>query len=203
MRLTQKQETFCLKYFELGNAGEAARLARYSPKTAYTIGAENLLKPQIQTRLHELRQRAEDASVASVLERKQVLTEIVRGRFVDFMTKLTPEKLKSAALQEIRITEDAEGKRTTTIKLHSPIQAADLLNKMDKIYSDGYNINMPIKVEALIVNIDAREVARTVLEAIRLGLSPAMVEGNGHSEDAALLSSPADIQATSVPQSKN
>ena len=46
-RRTQKQETFCVKYFELGNATEAAKSAGYSPKTAYSIGNENLKKPEI------------------------------------------------------------------------------------------------------------------------------------------------------------
>ena len=41
-RCTQKQEAFCVRYFELGNATEAAKLAGYSHKTAYSIGNENL-----------------------------------------------------------------------------------------------------------------------------------------------------------------
>ena len=139
MRLTQKQETFCLKYFELGNMGEAALVAGYSPKTAPFIGSENLKKPQIIERIGQLRQIAEDASIATVLERKQVLTEIVRGRFIDFMSKPTKEKLQSAALQEIRITEVGKGIpiKTTTIKLHSAIQAIAELNKMEKVYEVG------------------------------------------------------------------
>ena len=157
MRLTQKQETFCLKYFELGNASEAARIALYSPKTAAVIGRENLLKPQIMARIDELRKKAEDASVATVLERKQVLTEIVRGRFVDFMTKLTPEKVRSAALQEIRIIEYGKEVpvKTTTIKLNDPTKAIGLLNKMDKLYSDGAMVN--IDARTLTINVETEE----------------------------------------------
>ena len=143
-RLTQKQETFCLKYFELGNATEAAIIAGYSPKTARKIASENLTKGYIKERYEVLVQKAQDASIATVLERKQVLTEIVRGRFADFMTKLTAEKLKSAALQEIRIIEYGKEVpvKTTTIKLHSPIQAIAELNKMEQIYSEGPTVNI-------------------------------------------------------------
>lgn len=142
VRLTQKQETFCLRYFETGNATESAKLAGYSPRTAAVIASENLNKPYILARITDLRQKAEDASVAGVLERKQVLTEIVRGRFMDFLTNLTPDRLKSAALQEVRIVEMtlAEGvrKKLTTIRLHNSIQAIAELNKMERVYEpDG------------------------------------------------------------------
>ena len=76
MRLTQRQETFCLKYFELGNASEAALIAGYSPRTVRAIASVNLTKINIQARLKELRQVVEDASIANVLERQQILTEI-------------------------------------------------------------------------------------------------------------------------------
>jgi len=201
--LTQKQETFCLKYFELGNASEAALIAGYSPRSIRNIASTNLTKTNIKERLQSLRQAAEDATVATVLERKQVLSEIVRGRFVDFMHNLTAEKLKSAALQEIRITEFTGGKegraheKTTTIKLHNPIQAIFELNKMERIYSDGSE-DKPVKVQVNVLNVDAKTVAAAILEAEKLGLTPGLLGGNGHGEDAPILSSPADIQATPV-----
>jgi len=139
--LTPKQETFCLKWIESGNASEAVILAGYKTKNPNVIGAQNLTKLSIQMRIAELRQATEDATVATVLERKQILTEIARGRFVDFMTNLTAEKLKSAALQEIKITESPAGK-STTIKLHNPIQAIGELNKMEKIYTEGAVVNI-------------------------------------------------------------
>ena len=179
-RWTQKQEVFCLKYVELGNISKAALIAGYSPRTAPYIGSENLNKPKIIERIAHLRQVAEDATIATVLERKQVLTEIVRGRFANFMTNLTAEKLRSAALQEIRVVEiglngkeDDEGKRrapvkTTTIKLHSPIQAIAELNKMEGIYeAEG---SMAIDNRTLIINVisdKAKELTQRVMEGER------------------------------------
>ncbi len=138
MRLTQKQETFCLKYFELGNASEAARIAKYSPKTAAVIGRENLLKPKIIERIAGLRQVAEDASIANVVERKQRLTIIMR--------------------------EDNFGK--FGINRTSNISAADLLNKMDKIYSDGQ-----------VVNIDNRDLTINVLTSKSKKQVEKLIEG--------------------------
>jgi len=149
-RLTQKQETFCVKYFELGNATEAALIAGYSSKNARAIASINLTKVDIQARLQELRQKVEDASVMNVLERKQRLTEISRAKLTDFQTAgadgswidIGPENPHSGALQEItsRTEYDDKGASAaviTRIKLNDPVKAIDLLNKMDKLYSDG------------------------------------------------------------------
>lgn len=203
-KLTQKQETFTRNLFSGMSQYDAYREAGYAvvkqARGTINANASRLANNvNIKQLLDELNQKAEDASVASVLERKQVLTEIIRGRFADFMTKLTPEKLKSAALQEIKIME-TDGGKATTIKLHSPIQATDLLNKMDKLYTDGATVNVVNQVEAKIVHFDTREVARAVIEAMQLGLNPELLGGNGHGKDATLLFSPTDIQATSIPE---
>lgn len=154
-RLTQKQETFCLKYLELPTATEAILAAGYSPKYAANNTPKLLNNTKIQARIQELRQRMEDASVMNVLERKQRLTEISRARLTDFMelgqdgswVNLGPEVPMSGAIQEIRSrTEyDDDGAKPTvytSVKLHNPIQAIDLLNKMDKIYNDSPIVNI-------------------------------------------------------------
>jgi len=181
-RLTQHQETFCLRYFEIGNATEAALLAGYSPKTARFSASRLLTKGNVKARCSELQQEAEDATIATVLERKQVLTEIVRGRFANFMTNLTAEKLRSAALQEIRIVEiglkgkeDEEGKRrapvkTTTIKLHSPIQAIAELNKMERIYETEGSVTIDNRTLVINVTSDkAKSLTQRLLEGERTG----------------------------------
>jgi len=149
-RLTQKQETFCVKYFELGNATEAAITAGYSPKTVRFIASENLTKPNIQARIQELRQKVEDAAIMNVSERQRKLSVIARARLTDFMelgqdgswVNLGPEVEGSGAIQEIRSRTEYDDKGAnptvyTSVKLHNPLQAIDLLNKMDKLYSEG------------------------------------------------------------------
>ncbi len=61
------------------SASAAALVAGYNPKCAATHTTRWLKMANIQQRLDEFNKAAEDASVASVLERKQVLTEIVQG----------------------------------------------------------------------------------------------------------------------------
>lgn len=178
--LTQRQETFCLKYFELGNASEASRLALYSPKTAGVIGRENLQKPQIIARLQELRQKAEDASVMNVLERKQRLTEIGRAKLTDFMelgqdgswVNIGEETPQGGAIQEIhsRTEYDEEGSKPTvhtSVKLHDPMKAIDLLNKMDKIYSDvTQQLTVDKQVNIFVIDNEAKGLIGKVAERL-------------------------------------
>ena len=160
--LTQKQETFCLKYFELGVVGEAALIAGYSPRTAPYIGSENLNKLKIQARLQELRQVAEDASVATVLERKQVLTEALRITPEDIMElsddsrdlMIKPEALKSRAVAYIRTEQISIGKmpvRISRIGLMDKVRAAAELNKMERIYEAEGGVTVDNRT--LIINV--------------------------------------------------
>ena len=54
MELTDKQEIFCKEYIIDLNATQAAIRAGYSKSTAYSIGSENLTKPELRTRIVEL-----------------------------------------------------------------------------------------------------------------------------------------------------
>jgi len=159
-RLTQKQETFCIKYFELGNASEAAKLAKYSPKTAYAIGAENLLKPQIQARIDELRKKVEDDAISTEKERRKILTQIQRATIADFVDEYgnldikNKAQLQTSAVQEIKTERTLTGLRTT-LKLRDPIGAITEHNKMDKIYSEGVIYN---DIKVLIVREKPREI---------------------------------------------
>ena len=200
-KLTEKQRAFTLRVFETKEDPGPVYLSIYAVKSmavASAAASRLLTNVKVQELLEELQQKAEDDSVAGVLERKQVLTEVVRGRFADFMTKLTPDKLKSAALQEIKITEFTGGKegrareKSTTIKLHNPMQAIDLLNKMDKIYTDETE-DKSVKVQVNILNVDTKAVAAAILEAERLGLSPGLLGGDVDGEDASVLPSQPDV----------
>ena len=173
--LTQKQETFCLKYFELGNAGEAAVLAMYSPKSAPVIACQNLKKLKITERIQELRKAAEDASVATVLERKQILTEALRITPEDIMElsddsrdlMIKPEALKSRAVAYIRTEQISIGKmpvRISRIGLMDKVRAAAELNKMEKIYSDGATVNVDNrKIEIYVKDKETKELAERLL----------------------------------------
>jgi phage terminase small subunit len=154
--LTPKQERFCLKYVELDFNGTQAVLAagyKCNASVAKRLASENLTKPDISARIAVLRQevdrRAAEAverTVAGVLERRQRLTEIMRADLTDFVSEdgraITLNKSvpnhRAASEFSVRTTYTKSGDMVITqdIKLQAQAQAIDLLNKMDKLYSD-------------------------------------------------------------------
>lgn len=78
MKLTPKQEKFCELYASLGNATEAAKQAGYSEKTARSVGAENLTKPDIQKRLEELTRKRKEARIADAEEVLTFFSDVMR-----------------------------------------------------------------------------------------------------------------------------
>jgi phage terminase small subunit len=182
IKLTQKQETFCLNYIKLTNATEAAIVAGYSKKTARVIAGENLSKPAIKARIEELRKKIEGDTIMSIQERMQRLAEIARARLTDFMelgqdgswVNIGPETPGGAAIQEIhsRTEYDKDTSQPTvytSVKLHDPIRAIDLLNKMTGAYppvkesiditTQGESIK-PDRIELPLATVDA---ARDIL----------------------------------------
>ncbi|MAT38164.1 MAG: terminase small subunit [Ectothiorhodospiraceae bacterium] len=59
IKLTRKQDLFCQQYIIDLNATQAAMRAGYSKSTARQTGYENLTKPYIQKRIHELMEARE------------------------------------------------------------------------------------------------------------------------------------------------
>lgn len=81
MALTNKQTAFIEAYLVSFNATQAAIEAGYSPKTAYSIGWENLRKPEIA---EYIKMRLEGAAMTAneVLAR---LSDIARGDITEFI----------------------------------------------------------------------------------------------------------------------
>ena len=145
MTLTTKQQVFVESYLACWNASEAARRAGYSEKTAYSIGAENLTKPEIQAaiqaRLTELKASADEVVVR--------LTEHARGSLADFLRisgdgelrgfDLSDDKplhlLKKASISKRTYKDTTE--ETVTIELYDAQAALSLLGKHHKLFTDN------------------------------------------------------------------
>lgn len=89
-KLTDKQEKFCYEYVLHLNATKAAINAGYSEKTAYSIGNENLKKPEIQARIRYMQDNLAETAQLSAL---RVLKEHEKIAFND--EEKTADKQKS------------------------------------------------------------------------------------------------------------
>ena len=130
--MTPKQKAFADHYLESGNASEAARKAGYSKKTAYSIGTENLQKPEICRYIKE-RMAAQDAArVASADEVLRFYTSVMRGEVSDQfgLEAALAERLKAADALMKRHAAGDERNRSTLEKLDAMLKEfADAVNE--------------------------------------------------------------------------
>lgn len=80
MKITPKQEKFVDYYIQTANATEAAKLAGYSAKTAYSIGNENLKKPDIKQAIDERLNNLKNERTAETKEVLENLTAVMRSK---------------------------------------------------------------------------------------------------------------------------
>src|SRR5690554_5289735 len=79
-RLTPKQKRFVEEYLVDLNATKAALRAGYSKRTAYSIGQENLKKPEIQTAIQEARDKR---SERTEITQDMVIQQLAKIAFHD------------------------------------------------------------------------------------------------------------------------
>lgn len=110
--MTPKQQAFCDYYIASGNATDAAEKAGYSKKTAYSIGSENLNKPEIQNYIQERVQKAQKSRIATAEEILEYLSGVVRNT-----EETTRERTKAAELLGKRYALFEEARENPETKL--------------------------------------------------------------------------------------
>lgn len=106
------------------------------------------LTVRFRDRINALRARADDKTVATIIERKQILSEIARGNVANFVQvgpdgvriNVGKDNLNSAALQSIKARAESGGTDpavVTEVRLRDPVAAISELNKMDRVYDAG------------------------------------------------------------------
>lgn len=133
MALTAKQKAFIEAYLTHWNATKAALEAEYSPKTAYSIGQENLKKPEIaaaiQARLDEKVMSANEVLDRLSQQARFDLGKYVRGESVDLDALIADGY--GHLIKAIK-----PGKFGDTIEFHDPFAALQLLGKHHGLFVD-------------------------------------------------------------------
>jgi len=169
--LTQKQENFVNNIFKGLTQRESWIQAGYSSNYALSNVDRNACilagKTKIKQRLEELRQAAKIPLIANEIERKKILSEISRGKLVDYLTcgpdrdliNVGKESPNQSALQEVtsktEYDKDGAGEAVVTkVRLHDPVRAIAELNKMERVYEPEGGNTININVDKMVV--DAR-----------------------------------------------
>lgn len=136
----QRHEAFALNYFGGQiSATEAAIKAGYSAKSAHVTASRLLRNAKVLARIQELRTATTDEAVADVLERKLLLTQIIRSAIMaDYLTPdghVDADKARNGlGVAAYRKRTLADNSITEMIRLRDPVKCIKELNKMDGIY---------------------------------------------------------------------
>lgn len=139
MKLTPKQKAFADYYIELGNATEAAIKAGYSKKTSYSIGNENLKKPEIKNYIEEKLKELEDKRIAKAEEVLKYLTRVMRGEEKEEV--IVVESIGDY-MSEARVIEKQVGSKERN-------KAAELLGKRYRLWVDKVEVEGDVGVQII------------------------------------------------------
>jgi phage terminase small subunit len=92
--LTDKQLRFCEEYIIDLNATQAALRAGYSEKTAYSIGDENLRKPEIQSKISELQKKRSKRTEITADMVLRELAIIGFSKITDYLKVTNPKSIE-------------------------------------------------------------------------------------------------------------
>jgi len=161
-----KHERFCQEFIIDLNRTKAAERAKYSKKTARSIGQRLLTNVDIQERIQELQK---ERSERTEITQDMVIRELAIVGFSDLANYIEivedtgairaksfeemPEG-KSRALQSIKedrvIKEDAKGEQVTvydkiSFKLHDKLKALELLGKHLGMFVEKFDVGDELK----------------------------------------------------------
>ena len=90
MKLTEKQKRFADEYIQSGNATQAAIKAGYSKKSSYSVGSENLRKPEVKRYISERMKGVNEDGIMTAKEVMKRYSDIVNGNITETVVVGTP-----------------------------------------------------------------------------------------------------------------
>lgn len=137
--MNARQKRFCDEYLIDCNATQAAIRAGYSPKTAKSIGQENLTKPDLKAYIDEQLERLHNEKTADAQEVLEYLTAVMRGQHTEQTLQLV-----------------GDGVQTITdidVSARERLKAAELIGKRYGMFRDNVNVDL----EPVVIVNDLKE----------------------------------------------
>ena len=130
--MTPRQQKFCDEYLISGNATDAAIKAGYSPKTAYSMGNENLNKPELKAYIETELDKIHSAKIADAEEVMKYLTSVMRGEHTEQVLKLAGDGCQELTQKEVGAKER--------------LKAAELIGKRYGLFTDKVGLEGAVPV---------------------------------------------------------
>lgn len=145
--MTEKQKRFCDEYLTDLNATQAAIRAGYSKKTAYSIGEENLRKPELKEYIEKRMEEKESQLIADQDEVMRYLTSVMRREKMEsVVVTLNTEKTsyvpdENGTMRKQTVKQEIPQIIEIPAQLRDANKAAELLGKAYGIYTDKVDVD--------------------------------------------------------------
>lgn len=130
--MTKKQKRFVEEYLIDLNATQAAIKAGYSPKTAYSMGNENLNKPELKAYIETELDKIHSAKIADAEEVMKYLTAVMRGEHTEEIPLLCGDGCQELTQKEVGAKER--------------LKAAELIGKRYGLFTDKVGLEGAVPV---------------------------------------------------------
>ena len=124
--MNARQKKFCDEYLIVCNATQAAIRAGYSPKTAKSIGNENLTKPDLKAYIDEQLELLHSKKTADAQEVLEYLTSVMRGEHTEQTLQLVGDGVQTITDIDVSAKER--------------LKAAELIGKRYGMFKDNINL---------------------------------------------------------------
>lgn len=157
MKLTEKQKKFCDEYIKLGNAKEAAINAGYSKRTAKSIGAENLTKPDLKKYIDERMAQLASERIMSAQEILERLSLIASAEITETVVVANAEgysevekppdfKVQIQAMKEL-LKRYPDNDKLLEQQLRKLTAEADIIEKKASLMEDGNSRKITVNIK--------------------------------------------------------
>lgn len=154
--MTPKQRKFADEYIQSGNATRSAIKAGYSKKTAYSVGSENLTKPDIKNYISERMNGLSSHNIMDAKEAIETLTSMGRGEIKETVVIATPQgvevvekepdiKTRISAIKEI-LKRYPDNDKLMAQQLRKATAEADIAEIKSKSMADNDRKDVTIKI---------------------------------------------------------
>lgn len=151
--MTDKQKRFCDEYLVDFNATQAAIRAGYSKKTAYSIGDENLRKPELKKYIDERIAEKQSQLIATQDEVMKYLSSVMRREKTEsVVVTLSREKSmyvpdENGTMRKQTVKEEIPKVVEIPARLSDANKAAELLGKAYGAFRDKVDVNLePVQI---------------------------------------------------------
>lgn len=135
-KMTIRQQKFCDEYLINCNATQSAINAGYSKKSAYSIGEQNLKKPEIRAYIGKRLEEIKADNIADATEVIEFLTSVMRGEST--ASVVVVEGMGDGCSKAKVINKPPDEKER--------LKAAELLGKRHGIFTDKLDVTSAIPI---------------------------------------------------------